>query len=138
MNRKILKPGVLFISALFILQSCSDYREDIKVKTSAFLSAYFAGDNEKAVTFCTDSLGMEITKILSGFESLDPSTKEMVRKQVASVTTEITSVEKNKNKDTIKVNYKVVRPHTPEGDDKTLSFVKQEKEWKVAKLGSNI
>lgn len=138
MKRKFFTLGIFAAATFTILQGCSDYKEDIKVKTSEFLSAYFAGDYEKAVTFCTDSLGSEVTKILSGFESLDPSTREMVIKQVSSLTTQITSVEKSDNKDTIKVNYKVLRPHTTEGADKTLSFIKQEKEWKVARLGNNL
>lgn len=138
MKRGLLKITVLGAFTALLLQSCTDYTEEIKGKTSGFLDAYFNGDYEKAVTFCTDSLGGEIASMLSGFELLDPSIKEMVKKQASSLTTEIISVEKSENRDTIMVNYKVILPYLPTGKDKTLSFVKEEKEWKVAKLGGDI
>ncbi len=138
MKRGLLKITILTALSAFLFQSCSDYTEEIKGKTSGFLDAYFNGDYEKAVSFCTDSLGVEIANMLSGFELLDPSIKEMVKRQTSSLTTEIISIEKSENRDTIMVNYKVLLPYLPDGKDNSLSFVKEEKEWKVAKLGGSI
>ena len=112
MKRKVFKLGVAVIASLAMLQGCSNYKAEIKVKTSEFLAAYFNGEYEQASTFCTDSLSSEITKMISGFESLDPTIQEMVKKQASGFTTEILSIEKSKNRDTVIVNYKLTMPNT--------------------------
>lgn len=137
MKRKVFKLGVAVIASLAMLQGCSNYKADIKVKTAEFLTAYFNGEYEQASTFCTDSLSSEITKMISGFESLDPTIQEMVKKQASGFTTEIVSIERSKNRDTVIVNYKLTMPFIPQGIDNSLFFVSQEKEWKVARLGAN-
>lgn len=137
MRRNVFKLGVAVIASLAMLQGCSNYKAEIKVKTSEFLTAYFNGEYEQASTFCTDSLSSEITKMISGFESLDPTIQEMVKKQASGFTTEIVSIEKSKNRDTVIVNYKLTMPFIPQGIDNSLFFVSQEKEWKVARLGTN-
>lgn len=137
MKRKVFKLGVAVIASLAMLQGCSNYKAEIKVKTSEFLAAYFNGEYEQASTFCTDSLSSEITKMISGFESLDPTIQEMVKKQASGFTTEIVSIERSKNRDTVIVNYKLTMPFIPQGIDNSLFFVSQEKEWKVARLGAN-
>ena len=138
MKKKLLTIGIAIASFLILLQGCSNYQEEVEIKTSEFLTAYFNGDYEKAVSFCTDSLGGEISKMLSSFETLDPSIKDMVKRQASSLTTEIISIEKSESKDTITVNYKVLLPYTPSGIDNSLSFTKEEKEWKVARLGNKL
>lgn len=88
------------------------------------------------MTFCTDSLGGEISKMLSGFKALDPSIQEMVKRQASNLTTEIVSVNKSENRDTILVNYKLSLPFSTQDIDNSISFVKEDKEWKVAGLGA--
>ncbi|GAB1373890.1 MAG: hypothetical protein QMB82_08230 [Bacteroidales bacterium] len=136
MKENFFKLGVTIVASLLLLQGCTDYKEEIKVKTNEFLSAYFNGDYQKAMTFCTDSLGGEISKMLSGFEALDPSIQEMVKRQASNLTTEIVSVNKSENRDTILVNYKLSLPFSTQDIDNSISFVKEDKEWKVAGLGA--
>lgn len=137
MKENFFKLGVTIVASLLLLQGCTDYKEEIKVKTNEFLSAYFNGDYQKAMTFCTDSLGGEISKMLSGFEALDPSIQEMVKRQASNLTTEIVSVNKSENRDTILVNYKLSLPFSTQDIDNSISFVKEDKEWKVAGLGAD-
>jgi hypothetical protein len=136
MKENFFKLGVTIVASLLLLQGCTDYKEEIKVKTNEFLSAYFNGDYQKAMTFCTDSLGGEISKMLSGFKALDPSIQEMVKRQASNLTTEIVSVNKSENRDTILVNYKLSLPFSTQDIDNSISFVKEDKEWKVAGLGA--
>ena len=136
MKENFFKLGVTIVASLLLLQGCTDYKEEIKVKTNEFLSAYFNGDYQKAMTFCTDSLGGEISKMLSGFEALDPSIQEMVKRQASNLTTEIVSVNKSENRDTSLVNYKLSLPFSTQDIDNSISFVKEDKEWKVAGLGA--
>ena len=136
MKENFFKLGVTIVASLLLLQGCTDYKEEIKVKTNEFLSAYFNGDYKKAMTFCTDSLGGEISKMLSGFKALDPSIQEMVKRQASNLTTEIVSVNKSENRDTILVNYKLSLPFSTQDIDNSISFVKEDKEWKVAGLGA--
>ena len=137
MEKKFFKLGVAIIASISLLQACTDYKEDIKVKTNEFRRAYFNGDYQRAMTFCTDSLGGEISKMLSGFEALDPSIQDMVKRQASTLTTEIVSVVKSENRDTIMVNYKLSLPFSPRDIDNSISFIKEDKDWKVARLGAD-
>lgn len=138
MSRKILIIGLAIIMTAAAATGCRDHEQDVTIKTTEFLKAYFNADYDSAGQFCTDSLRMELAGMLESFDSLDPSIKEMVKKQAQAVTTEVISVVKSEQKDTILVKYKVVLPSFPSGVDNTLSFVKQDKEWKVAELGNKI
>lgn len=75
--------------------------------------------------------------MLSGFEALDPSIQDMVKRQASTLTTEIVSVVKSENRDTIMVNYKLSLPFSPRDIDNSISFIKEDKDWKVARLGAD-
>lgn len=136
MKERIVKLATVVLSALLIISACSNVEEDLTIKTQEFLKAYFNAEYQKAGSFCTDSLGVELAKSMESFNSLEPSIKEMVLKQVQDVKTEIVSVDRKSSKDTVFVKYRVVLPSFPNGVDNNLSFVKIDKEWKVASLGS--
>jgi hypothetical protein len=136
MTRTVFRPAIIALSALLLILSCANVEEDLTLKTQDFLKAYFSADYQKAGSFCTDSLGMELAKSAESFNSLEPSIKEMVLKQVEAVKTEVISIEKSASKDTLYVKYRVLLPSFPNGLDNNLSFVKVNKEWKVASLGS--
>ncbi|PKP37831.1 MAG: hypothetical protein CVT97_04130 [Bacteroidetes bacterium HGW-Bacteroidetes-14] len=138
MSRKILITGLALLMTAAVFTGCKNHEKDVTLKTTEFLKAYFNADYDSAGQFCTDSLKMELARMLESYDSLDPSIKEMVKKQAQNVTTEVISVVKSEQKDTILVKYKVVLPSFPSGVDNTLSFVKQNKEWKVAELGNKI
>jgi len=136
MTGRVLRLSLIALTSLLLTSSCANVEEDLTLKTQDFLNAYFNAEYQKAGSFCTDSLGLELAKSSDSFNSLEPTIKEMVLKQVQAVKTEVISVEKNSSKDTVLVKYRVVLPSFPNGVDNNLSFVKVNKEWKVASLGS--
>lgn len=136
MTGRISRLAAVVLSALLFTSACTNVEEELTLKTQEFLKAYFNAEYQKAGSFCTDSLGVELAKSMEGFNSLEPSIKEMVLKQVQDVKTEVISIDKKSSDDTVFVKYRVVLPSFPNGVDNNLLFVKIDKEWKVASLGS--
>lgn len=120
---------------LILMTSCSGKERAITQSTIAFLDAYFKTDYALAGTFCTQSMATELKEMLKSVESLDPVVKQMLIAQSKEIKTEILSVEKFKGSDSARVDYRVIMPKGSTPLEKSLSLVRENKEWRIAGLG---
>lgn len=136
MTKKFLNTGVLLLSLVLILGSCTSREKEITLNTKGFLDAYFRIDYKAAGTYCTKKMGEELTSSLKILDDLEPTVRAMLEKQSKEVKTVITSVQSKRGKDTAKVLYKVILPSFPKGIENTLTLVMVDKRWYIDELGN--
>jgi len=136
MTKKYLQIGVLLLSLVLILGSCTSKESEITQNTKGFLDAYFRVDYKGAATYCTNELGKELVNSLKRLDTLEPSVREMLEKQSKEVKTEIISIDTKSSKDIAKVLYKVILPNFPQGIENTITLIKVDKKWHIEELGN--
>lgn len=133
-----LKILFLFVITAFIL-SCA-HRPDPEKIAADFLSAYLATDYRVAASFCTQKLSDYLSESSKEMDSIENSLKQKIIDRTKNFTSEITSVERNKKGDTVKVLYRI----NIGGNDSTmtqvaekqgsLSMIKCDDTWKISSL----
>ncbi len=136
-----------FILSLFFLAFVSSCNMGQKPQAVAeeFLNAYFAAEYEDAAKLCTPALGNDLLEALEEVQALDEPIRENIQKHTKYYKPQITQTEEPQKKDSVTINYIVVKavsdslsaPATEVQDkikESRLHLVKTREGWRVSAL----
>ena len=130
-----MKYFVSLITTLFFAFSCSDSPDHRPEQIShTFLSAYFSLDFEQFLPLCCEALRNDLERSAQSVRGLSPETMEKLRNDLIAYSFEIEKIDLNHTKDSAFVSYIIFTPEALNGIDSRLTLIKEENEWRVAKL----
>ena len=104
-----------------------------KAVAGDFLTSYFAGEYDKAVTYCTDTLASSISDAVKDQDFDTEEIKNAVMEMSKNTKVTIGNVEKGATKNDCKVDYELALPDSSHLKSQ-ISLIKQEGVWKVSDL----
>ena len=107
--------------------------KNAKAVADDFLTSYFAGEYDKAVTYCTDTLASSITQAVQDQDFETEEVKNTVMKMSKDTKVTIGDVEKGETKNDCKVTYELTLPDSSKLKSQ-VSMVKSDGVWKVGAL----
>jgi len=102
----------------------------------AFLSAYYLADFDQILPLCISGskFASDMARNAQFYNSYTPEACDILHKELEDYHFTIQNVTINRSKDSAFVRYMVFTPLIPEGEESLLTLIKEEDEWKIAKL----
>ncbi len=140
----ILLKSIISVSALLMTVSCNTGPKPDEV-AEEFLNSYFATDYEAAAKLCTAGLGKDLLDALNQMQALDTPIRENIQKHTKYYKPQIIHTEQPEKKDSVVINYIVLKSvadsldssfasNTDKVKESRLHLIKTEEGWKVAAL----
>jgi len=136
----IQRTGIIDIvlAAVFLCAVSCNTPPDPKPEevANAFLSAYYLADFDQILSLCTSGseFASDMARNAQFYNSYTPEAWDILHKELEDYHFTIQNVTINRSKDSAFVHYLVFTPLIPEGAESRLTLVKEEDEWKIAKL----
>jgi hypothetical protein len=131
---KIFAISILFISCVACAGSGGkNSGKDAKAVADNFLTSYFAGEYDKAVTFCTDTLASSIREAVADQEFDTEEVKNAVMEMSKNTRVVIGDVHNGETKNDCTVSYELSLPDSTKLNSQ-VSMIKVDGVWKVLSL----
>lgn len=128
-----MKRLIMLLTVGLFIMSCNKEENEIKETADLFLKSFLTITPDSASKYCTpEFISSEIDSLKIPIDKLDSGAKEMLKKQLVEVVSEVLTVEKRHGKDSVRVNFSISRPGSEPDKENTLILVKQGEVWKVA------
>ena len=135
-----MKHFIILTSIVLCTVSCQNTPDPAPKEIAlTFLTAYFQTDYDQIFPLCaSDSqLKSDLEQSARAIETLSQGAQDKLRNELSVYRFQIEQVDITPKKDSAFVSYLIFSPEMPDGIESHLTMVKEDREWRVAKLLNN-
>ncbi|MBR5735453.1 MAG: hypothetical protein IKX60_01465 [Bacteroidales bacterium] len=127
-----MKKAFIVLCAAILVCSCTD--DKAEQAAEGFLSSYFQMDYDSAVAYCDSTVARNLRIASDNWQALDTTLLGMIKEAAANTRYEITSVDKESEKDKAFVKYLLYPMDSDKGQEMSMTLVKKGGKWLISSL----